>query len=304
MARNLDLTALRAFATVAATGGVTRAAAQLNLTQSAVSMQIKRLEDALDTALLDRTGRGMVLTPDGEKALGYARRMLVTNDELLDRMKDVAVEGEIRLGVPHDIVARRIPEVMRAFAAEYPRLRISLISSVTSALRDLYDQGGCDLYLATEPMVRDGGEELVRLPLIWVGAQDGQAWRSRPLPLAFAEACIFRQAAQAALDGAGIPWSMAMTATSSRAVDATVAADLACHAVMEGFDGHDLHPIAHGGTLPDIADLSITMYARPVSLDPARALLMQLLRQAYGSVGGQHHPAPGPVQQGGVQRVL
>lgn len=291
MPRNLDLTALRAFATVAATGGVTRASSLLHLTQSAVSMQIKRLEEALDTTLLERTGRGMVLTPDGEKALGYARRMLAMNDELLDRMKEVSIEGEIRLGVPHDIVPRRIPEVLRAFAAEYPRIRISLISSVTSSLISLYEQGGCDIYLATEPHARDGGEELVRLPLVWVGATDGQIWRDRPVPLAFAEACVFRQAAQNALDKAGIPWSMAMTATSSRAVDATVAADLACHAVLDGFDTHDMQPIPHGGTLPDIGDVAITMYNSPTASDPAREMLLDLLRQSYGGIVPSRRPS-------------
>ena len=281
MARNLDLTALRAFATVASTGGVTRAAALLNLTQSAVSMQVKRLEEALDAELLERTGRGMRLTPEGEKVLGYARRLLVLNDELLDRMKDAAPEGEIRLGVPHDIVPRCIPQVLRAFAAEYPRMRVTLISSFTTALRTMYAEGDCDIILGTEAATGEGGEEIVRLPLIWVGAGDGRAWQNRPLKLAFEEQCVFRTAAQAALDRADIPWEVALTAKSSRAIDATVAADLACHVVIEGFDTTELVPVHHGGSLPDIGDVAITLYANAAIRDPARDRLLDLLRLSY-----------------------
>ena len=117
MIRNLDLTALRSFVTVAETGGVTRAAHQLHLTQSAVSMQIKRLEEMLQQPLLDRAGRGVQLTAHGEQLLGYGRRILAINDEVISRMMNDAFEGELRLGVPTDIVYPHIPRVLRPAAA-------------------------------------------------------------------------------------------------------------------------------------------------------------------------------------------
>ena len=104
MPRNLDLTALRSFVAVADAGGVTRAAGLLNLTQSAVSMQIKRLEEALGLTLLDRSRRGVALTAEGEQLLRYARRMVALNDEAVARMTANEYEGEITLGVPHDVV--------------------------------------------------------------------------------------------------------------------------------------------------------------------------------------------------------
>ncbi|SFI60558.1 LysR family transcriptional regulator [Jannaschia pohangensis] len=284
MPRNLDLTALRAFATVTATGGVTRAAAVLNLTQSAVSMQIKRLEEALDTRLLDRTGRGVHPTPDGEKVLAYARRMLTLNDELLHRMQQSVPEGEIRLGVPHDIVPRCVPAILRVFAAEYPRTRITLISSVTTKLHALFAEGGCDVFLATENAPAQGGTEVVRLPMIWVGAEDGQAWMQRPLRLAFEDACVFRVQAQAALDRADIPWEVAITASSSRAIDASVSADLACHVVIDGFDTGEMRPVEHGGALPDIGEVGITVYASDMGRDPARDRLLELIHEVYGAL--------------------
>lgn len=291
MARNLDTTALRAFATVAATGGVTRAAALLHLTQSAVSMQVKRLEEALGAQLLDRTGRGVTLTPEGEKVLAYARRLLVLNDELLDRMKENGPVGEIRLGVPHDIVPRCVPAILRAFAADYPRVRLTLMSSMTSKLKASFAEGAYDVILTTEAVPDPGGEELVRLPLVWVGAEAGTMWQQRPLRLAFPENCVFRSMAQDALDRADIPWDMAMTADNSRAVDAAVSADLACHVVIDGFDTQEMAPVPHAGALPDVGQQSIAMYVAPGPTDAARDRLLEIIRDTYGALG-QAAPKP------------
>ncbi|MEM9797492.1 MAG: LysR family transcriptional regulator [Pseudomonadota bacterium] len=291
MPRNLDLTALRAFATVASVGSVTRAAALLNLTQSAVSMQLKRLETALDTQLLNRTPRGVLPTADGEVVLALANRMLSLNDELLDRMRASEGVAEITLGVPHDLVPRAIPQVLRAFAADYPRTRVNLISSVTNDLRDRFADGTLDLMLGTEAAAAPGGEELVRLPLIWVGAEGGEAWRQRPLRLAFEERCIFRSQTQAALDAAGIPWDLAIVARSSRAADAAVSADLACHVLIDGFDTGEMRPILHGGALPEIGDVAITFYAAPSPSDAARDRLIEVIRATYGGLRSIRRPS-------------
>lgn len=284
MPRNLDMTALRAFATVVEAGGVTRAAALLHLTQSAVSMQLKRLEEALDVRLLDRTPRGVRLTSDGERALAAARRMIELNDGLIEALRDAEPEGEIRLGVPHDIVPKRIPEVLRAFAADYPRVRVDLISSVTTTLHRMFEDGACDVILATEDAPRPDAETLVRLPLVWVGAEEGEAWARRPLRMAFEKDCVFRHAAIAALERADIPWELALTADSSRAVDATVSADLACHVVIDGFDTGDLRPVPHRGTLPEIGEVAIALYTAPSDRDPARDRLLELIRASYGTL--------------------
>lgn len=180
MPRNFDLTALRSFVTVADSGGVTRAAGQLNLTQSAVSMQLKRLEDSLGRPLLDRSGRGIALTAEGEQLVGYARRMLALNDEAWGRMTNQAFEGEINFGVPHDVIYPHVPRVVQRFAAEYPRVRVRLHSHYTADLKEMLPRGEMDLIMTTETEVSPGGETLKREPLVWAGAQGGQIWRARP----------------------------------------------------------------------------------------------------------------------------
>ena len=281
MPRNLDMTALRSFVAVSDAGGVTKAASYLNLTQSAVSMQLKRLEETTGIGLIDRSARTVSLTAAGEQLLGYARRMLELNDEVYARMTHQAYEGEVVLGVPQDIVYPAIPQVLQKFAAEYPRVRVNLVSSMTRRLLRLFDRGECDMIVTTEDGCGASGNTLVELPLVWVGAPGGTAWRQRPLRLAFEKGCIFRHGVLEALDEAGISWEMAVESDSSRTVEATVSADLAINALMEGTMSPLIEPIQHGGALPDLATKKINLYVSELAKGQPARDLADLLRQAY-----------------------
>ena len=133
-------------------------------------MQIKRLEGMLGLPLFDRSARKLIPTPAGEQLLGYARKMIDLNDEVFGRLTKAQHEGEIILGVPHDIVYPAIPQVLRAFAVDYPKMRVTLMSSFTSTLKDEFAHGSCDLILTTESGLEPDGETVAELPLIWVGA--------------------------------------------------------------------------------------------------------------------------------------
>jgi len=281
MPRNLDMTALRSFVAVADVGGVTRAAGFLNLTQSAVSMQLKRLEESLNLHLLDRSARTIALTASGEQLLGYARQMLELNDEVYARLTHQAFEGEITLGVPHDIVYPAIPQVLRQFNSDFPRVRVQLVSSFTRSLKEQFNRGDCDIILTTEDEVDSHGETLVTLPLQWTGAPGGSAWKQRPLPLAFEHRCIFRTRVQAALTSAGIPWEMAIESEQSRTIEASVSADLAIHAMIEGTKPHDSEVVQHGGVLPELDKVNINLYVAEPARTPIVMDLAALVRQAY-----------------------
>lgn len=287
MPRNLDLTALRSFVAVADAGGVTRAAGFLNLTQSAVSMQIKRLEEGLGVDVLDRSGRQVALSAAGEQLLGYARRMLALNDEVLARLTRDPHEGEIVLGVPHDIVYPVIPQVLQHFARAFPKMKVTLISSFTRVLKAQFARGECDVILTTEDTLAPEGETLAELSLVWVGAPGGMAWKSRPLKLAYEHNCIFRQGVQAALDEAGIPWMMAVESDSTRTIEASVSADLAVHTVLAGSEPPYVERVTHGGALPELKRMKVNMYVA----DPAHSVtvleLAGLIRRAYAARGGK-----------------
>ncbi|MGB0900526.1 LysR family transcriptional regulator [Halocynthiibacter sp.] len=284
MSRNLDLTALRSFVAVADAGGVTKAAGFLHLTQSAVSMQLKRLEESMNVSLLDRSSRQIALTAPGEQLLSYARRMLALNDEVYGKLTHQSYEGEFTLGVPHDIVYPGIPGVLQRFHREYPRMKVQLISSYTTKLKSLFAQGECDVILTTENSADKGAEILAERPLVWVGAPGGQAWKTRPLRLAFEHNCIFRQGAQGALDRAGIPWEMAVESESSRTIEASVNADLAVHAVIEGMQGPRMEEIDHGGALPELESTKINLYVTAVDRGPVCEAMSRLLRGAFNAL--------------------
>jgi DNA-binding transcriptional LysR family regulator len=283
MPRNLDLASLRSFVTVAEVGGVTRAAGYLNLTQSAVSMQIKRLEDALGIPLFLRAARKLALSPEGEQLMSYGRRMLALNDEALSRFSAAACCGPIRLGVPHDVVYPAIPGILRRMAQAFPLVQVNLVSSFTVLMKESFQRGDFDVILTTEAVPDPGAEVLSSRPLVWVGASGGSAWQRRPLRLGFKDSCIFRPTAQAALEGAGIAWDMATGGESEQAVEATVAADLAITARMAGSIPEGTEVIGADNQLPALGEMKLALYRSSRPADEAVELLLSELRCAYGS---------------------
>lgn len=287
MSRNLDTSALRAVLAVADSGGVTRAAGILNLTQSAVSMQIRRLEEALGVQLFIRAARKMVPSPEGEKLISYARRIMVLNDEVLMRLAPETFDAELRLGVPYDIVAPQIPAILRDLSIGYPKMRINLVSSYSRTLKEGYAAGAFDMILTTEFPPPDGVEVLSKRPLVWIGSPDLRAARDRPLRLAFKETCFFRPVAHAALDAAGIPWENAFDGDSETVVEATVAAGLGVSVRIEGQVASGCVAIGPNAGLPDLGHSYICLYDSGQAKGDLADALRAALRAGYGAEAGQ-----------------
>src|SRR3977135_1524583 len=207
MRNDLDIALLRAFLAVVEAGGGTRAAAALGVSQAAASQQIKRLEEALDCRLFERAGRRLVLAPAGERLLAQARRLLALNDEVWSSMRTPSFEGEVRLGVPYDIVSSFVPAVLRRFAKAQPRVRVSLVCASSKVVREQLKSGGVDLALTTEYECGRHGETLRTDRLVWVGVPGGDAHLKDPLPVSLgAPTCVFRPVAVEALGKARRDW--------------------------------------------------------------------------------------------------
>jgi DNA-binding transcriptional LysR family regulator len=281
MPRNLDLAALRALVTIADFGGVTRAAGVLNLTQSAVSMQVRRLEEALGQPLLDRTGRGVTPNATGEHLIAQARRILALNDEIVARLTAPDAAGDITVHVPHDMVYPHVPRILRHFAGLWPRMRVSLVVENTHRALKALEAGETDLIVTTETGCGARGETLARLQLLWFGTAGGEAWRTRPLPLAQSRTCAFRPGIIAALDRAGIPWITAIDSESDRTIEAAVSSDMAVSALLDGTAPPSFEPVAPG-SLPTLGQFNVNLYLRPGASDPALVALADLFRRAWG----------------------
>jgi DNA-binding transcriptional LysR family regulator len=261
MPHNLDVSLLRAFVAVVDSGGMTAAAGTLNLTQAAVSQQIKRLEEIVGEELVTRDRRGMGLTPAGERLFGRAKRMLALNDEIWTEMTTPVYEGEVRLGIPSDIITTYLPTFLKAFARSYPRVQISLNSGSSAALRAKLQAGQVDVVLATEMRCDEGGENLVMDRLVWVGARGGEAAWQRPLPVSIGcSDCAFRAPIREALQKAGIEWRSVSEVTNTSAQVATVAADIAVMAWMASTVPANMEVLGPDSGLPLLPPFMINLY--------------------------------------------
>src|SRR5829696_7155318 len=186
--------------TVAETGGMTSASRVLNLTQAAVSLQVKRLEETLGCQLFERDRRGLRLTGHGERLVAHADRLLRSNDEVWALMSAPAFEGEVRLGMPSDIVRPYAPPVLRRFEQAWPRVRVSLVCDTSGRLLEKLDRGEIDLAMTVQTSCGPHGESLLTSPLVWVGALNGNAFERYPLPISTGdETCPHRPVALKAL---------------------------------------------------------------------------------------------------------
>jgi len=211
--RNLDLDTLRTLVTAHDAGGFAQAADRLGRTPSAISLQMKRLQEELGTPLFRKHGRGLKLTEAGHTALGYARRMLALNDGLLQTMQGATLAGTIRIGAPQDFAAL-LPDVLRQFAALYPRTQIELRIEGSSPLIEALDKDQLDLALTIGFADRKDALLLGELPVLWIASR---AFRipNGPLPLAvLGPQCVFRKVAVQGLEAAGIPYRIAATSPS------------------------------------------------------------------------------------------
>jgi len=276
---NLDLGTLRSFVTIAESGSMTRAATRLFMTQSAISMQIKRLENSLGLIVFDRGAQGMTTTAEGEQLLHFANQMLAINDEAMGRLTSPDFEGQVRLGAPGDVIYPHIPRILQTFSRDYPRVQIKLSSGPTVKLKSQFKQGLLDVVLTTEKTADKDGQIIISQALVWTGAEDGIAWKKRPLPLGISKNCAFRASATKALDDNHLEWTDIVASEDDTAAQALVSADLCVGAELEGVMNLGRVAIEHGGQLPELPQFSVVLYhAKGPGNHLADALVEYLLR--------------------------
>jgi len=169
----LDLDLLRAFVAVARAGSFTRAGDTLFRSQSAISLQIRKLEQILGERLFRRTARSVTLTPAGERLMSYAERMLSLHDEALSAFREAEVSGLVRLGTPEDFATAHLPGVLARFAEAHPGLQLEVTCDLTLNLMELFHAGRLDVALVKrEPSAAVEGQRVWSEPLVWVGADD------------------------------------------------------------------------------------------------------------------------------------
>ncbi len=196
MSALIDVDQLRTFIAIVETGSFTKAAEVVHKTQSAVSMQMKRLEERLDRPIFARDGRASKLTEDGERLLDYARRIVKLNVEALAAFSDKEMTGRVRLGLPDDYADRYLPEIMARFSRAYPGVEITVMCEPSVELVDLIDANHLDLAIVTDCGTSRASETFRRERLLWVTSNRHSPHLDEPLPLALGRtSCGWRSAA-------------------------------------------------------------------------------------------------------------
>ncbi|WP_454721148.1 MULTISPECIES: LysR substrate-binding domain-containing protein [Cupriavidus] len=282
---NFDLDVLRTFVVGMELGSFARAAGRLGRSTSAVSAQLKKLEEQAGTAIFRKAGRGLALTEAGETMLAYARRLLELNDEAAAAVNGVALEGWVRFGLQQDFGETLLPEVLGRFARAHPRVRIEARVARNAELLESVAAGRLDLALAWDDGVRmPHAERVAELPMRWIGPavarlpwQDGE-----PLPLvAFEPPCRFRSAGTAALDRAGTAWRVAFTSPGLGGLWAGVAAGLG----LTIRTAMGLPPSVRAwepgeGGLPRLPALALALYRKDDELDAPATRLAGIVAEA------------------------
>lgn len=262
MPLSLDIDLLRSFAAVADTGALSRAADRVGRTQSALSMQMKRLEDIVGQPLLHRTGRGVGLTLAGERLLSHAIRMVRLNDGALSELRGQQLVGTLRLGCPDDYAVAILPPLLREFASEHPQVQMEVVCGPTPRMKESLAKHAIDLALLSLTTTSDIAEgEVLRLePLVWVSQRGGNALAMDPLPLALGPPdCFDHLAPRKVLEQAGRAYRVVYACGSLTGLIAMARAGQAITVVTATAVPADLEVLPPEAGLPPLPQLGISI---------------------------------------------
>ena len=266
---------LRTFVAIAETGSFTTAATAVFRTPSAVSMQIKKLEDVLGRSVFARDARSVALTTDGEMLLGYARRLLAINREAVSKFIVPDIVGVVRLGSPDDYGERVLPHVLKRFAHSHPSIAVDVTIDQSINLRRRMDDRVLDITLLTNSYKTSaiGAEVLLTEPIVWAGAKGGCAHLREPLPVSiWEEGCVWRAGALDALGRDGRNYRVAYMSAHTAGQRAAILADLAVAPLPKSFLGNDMVELGPKDGLPHIGSYNLAMIVTPDASAPVKAV--------------------------------
>lgn len=280
--RNIDVSLARAFVATAETGSMTAAAHLLNLTQGAISQQVKRLEELFGKQLFDRDHRTLSLTATGDRFLLHARRLISVNDEIWGLMSAPDFQGTVRLGVPRDIMRPFIPPILRSFGDTWPGVRVELVCKTSILLREALSKGEIDVALTTETETPNSAERLLSDDLVWIAGRGGKARFETPLPITITDdTCTFRNAMLRSLEMAGKDWRLVGPVGTNDALLATVEADLALGSLLRSSVPTHVDILTPDENLPALSPFHINLYTRTSHSDPVITQLADHIREQF-----------------------
>lgn len=256
---NLQIDYLRTFIAVAETKGFTRAGNRVNRSQSAISMQIKRIENEIGHPLFDRIGKSIKLTPTGDRLMKHARKIVAAHDEAVSALSKPGIKGHIRFGSPEHYTTGILPRVLARFAASYPEVLVEMHCENSDKIITAVDKGDLDIGICTR--ISEIGQVLCHDPMTWISDPGFVIQKDTPLPLAlFEEDCIFRMWALEALEKSGMPYRIAYVSRSISGILDAVRAKLAIAPIVQSNVPPDLAMVGIEQGLPGLPVSHIALY--------------------------------------------
>jgi DNA-binding transcriptional LysR family regulator len=281
----LDPDLLRCFLAVTESGGFTAAGERIGLSQSAVSLKVKRLEELLDRRLLERTSRSLALTEEGELLRGFARRLLDMNEEAVRRLTAPPLEGRLRLGVAEYFGPQHLPGLLAGFRRAHPKVRLEVRIGMTSDLLALLDGGSLDLIFGKCDPGSRPGRVIVEEPLLWVGPAEDMA-PCEPVPLlTLPPPCSYRAAAVDALDRIGRGWEIVFTSPSIMGVQAAVTAGFGVAVLGRAAVLPGMRVLGPAQGIPELAPVEVAVWGEDRAPAGLCAPLTTLLTEALTATG-------------------
>lgn len=276
---SFDTTLLRAFVTVHHAAGFTRAAEQLHLTQSAISHQIRRLEELVGRPLFHRTTRRLTLTADGEDFLRLAQRILQAQDALAQHFRSSPIEDTVRFGLPEGFMSDSLPRLLRQFSRTCPNVRLEVSVGLTLDLPAMVRDRELDLAVVVSPAGAMKGDMLRRVPMVWAAAEDFVRPAGRSLPLAYSPPpCVSRHIAIDALNTAGIAWHGAFSSHSLQDMRSAVLSGLAVTAFTQDNLRPGMAALGARDGFPPLPELDFTLAQADADLEAQRPAVAELVR--------------------------
>lgn len=280
----LDIPLLKTYVAVVECGGFTRAAERLNLTQSAISLHVRRLEQETGRRLLKRNARRVAVTADGEVLLSYAHRILALHNEVGARLKEPVLSGAVRFAAPDYVAANHLPRLLAQFHRSYPNVMLELTTGRSHDIRNKFKAGDLDLAVAARPVGVGDGALLWQEPRVWTIADLVEVPTDRPVPLAlFPSGCLSRKAGLEALDRADRDWRVVYTGHSAAGLKAAALAGLGVTILPFSELDPGMKTLGPNDNFPTLPDFEFALFAdlphAPEAVRRLGELLLEALRR-------------------------
>lgn len=278
----LDSDLLRTFLAISDAGSFTRGAEQIFRSQSAASLQIKRLEQIIGLPVFERNARGIDLTSVGEKLLPVARRVVGLLDTTAGELRTDGIKGTLRIGIPDEYGSALLPQMINRFAVEHPRVELSVRCGFSAGFPQALARDELDLAIHSVETVPYGSQLLIREKAVWAASRHHDVTQRNPLPVAmFDRACWWRDKALAALRSTGRHYRLVYSSESVTGVMAAISAGVAVGVLAQSAVGNNMKVLGTGDGFAPMPESLLVLERGPGGQSQAAIAAAQLIRRVF-----------------------